>query len=184
MPFSLYCDYWQFTWWVCTYMVLILTLFPIASSVFRSEEESGESRKGFYIRNSPYLSRSLICPYLDLTCMRGSFRVVTVRRSTEFAKCQSPPWKTRAYSSIDKLSNFGMSFLWIHWKETYKSMDPTSIPPKLSAGNSFNKMEKLDHQLFEIWDSCGFYNQRDLWKTMHRQSKCWKLSWSTDGNEV
>jgi len=26
-------------------------------------------------------------------------------------------------------------------------MDPTSIPPRLSVGNSFNKMEKLNHQL-------------------------------------
>jgi len=30
---------------------------------------------------------------------------VTVRRSTEFAKCQSLPWKTRAYPSIDKISS-------------------------------------------------------------------------------
>ena len=49
--------------------------------------------------------------------------------------------------------------------------------------NSFNKMEKLDHQLFEIWGSCGFFNKRDLWETMHLQTKCWKLSWSTDGND-
>jgi len=40
-----------------------------------------------------------------------------------------------------------MGFLRIHRKETYKSIDPTSIPLKLSAGNLFNKMDKLDHQL-------------------------------------
>jgi len=58
--------------------------------------------------------------------------------------------------------NFRLSFLRIHWKETYKSIYPMSIPPKLSAGTSFNKMEKLDHQLFEIWVSCGFFNKRDM----------------------
>jgi len=30
---------------------------------------------------------------------------VTVRRSTEFAKCKSPPWKTRAYPSVDNLES-------------------------------------------------------------------------------
>ena len=78
--------------------------------------------------------------------------------------------------------NFRVSFLWIHPKETYESMDLTSIPAKLSAGNSFNKMGKLDHQLFETWGSCGFFNKRDLWKTMHRQTKCWQLSWLKDSN--
>ena len=44
-------------------------------------------------------------------------------------------------------------------------------------------MGKLNHQLFEIWVSCRFFNKRDLWKSMHRQTKCWKLSWSTDGDD-
>jgi len=44
-------------------------------------------------------------------------------------------------------------------------------------------MGKLNHHLFEVWVSCGFFNKRDLWKTKHRQTECWKLSWSTDGND-
>jgi len=84
--------------------------------------------------------------------------------------------------SIRRLT-FEWVFLRIHLKEIYKSIDPTSIPPKLSAGNWFNKMENFDHQLFEIWVSCGIFNKRDLWKKMHRQTKWWKLSWSTDGND-
>jgi len=87
---------------------------------------------------------------------KKKIRVVTVRRSNEFAKCQSPPWKLKhTLPSI----NFRLSFLRIHRKETYKSMDPTSIPPKHSARNSFNKNEKLDHQLLEIWVSFRFFNK-------------------------
>ena len=62
---------------------------------------------------------------------------------------------------ILQLINFRVSFLRIHGKETYKSIDPTSILPKLCPGNLFNKMEKPDHQLFEIWVSCGFFNKQD-----------------------
>jgi len=54
------------------------------------------------------------------------------------------------------------------------------VPRKLSAGNSFNQMEKLDHQLFEIWVSCGFFNKRDLWSAYHWQTQCCKHR-STDG---
>ena len=71
VPFSLYCDYEECTWYVCTYMFLILTPFPIASCVLRSEEESGVSRN-MYLWDSTYLFRSFICPYRGLTCMRGS----------------------------------------------------------------------------------------------------------------
>jgi len=60
---------------------------------------------------------------------------------------------------------------------------PSAIPPKFSAKNPCIKMEKLDRQLFEIWVSCGIFNKRNLWKTMHRQTQCWKLSWSTDGKD-
>jgi len=35
----------------------------------------------------------------------ADLRVVTVRRSTKFAKCKSLPGKPRAYPSVDKFSN-------------------------------------------------------------------------------
>jgi len=43
-----------------------------------------------------------------------------------------------------------------------------SIPPKLSVANSFNIEGKVDRRVFKLWVSCGFFNKRDLWKTMHR----------------
>ena len=57
-----------------------------------------------------------------------------------------------------------------------------SISPKLSVANSFNNEEKLDRRLFKLGVSCGFFNKRYLWKTMHRQTKCYKLTRSTDWN--
>ena len=61
----------------------------------------------------PALDWGLVCPSIEFefisTHMGQDYsvpiRVVTVRRSTEFAKCQSPSWKTRAYPSVDKLSS-------------------------------------------------------------------------------
>ena len=58
-----------------------------------------------------------------------------------------------------------------------------SIPPKLSVANSFNNKGKLDRRLFKLWFSCGVFKKRDVWKTMHRQTKCCKLSRSTDRND-
>jgi hypothetical protein len=56
-------------------------------------------------------------------------RVVTVRRSTEFAKCQSLPWKTSAYPSGDQLwSEFpadSRKRKKFDPKETHKSISPT-----------------------------------------------------------
>jgi len=57
-----------------------------------------------------------------------------------------------------------------------------SIPSMLSVANSFNNEGKLDCQLFKLWVSCGFFNKIDLWKTMHWQTKCCKLSRSMDRN--
>ena len=52
------------------------------------------------------------------------------------------------------------------------------IPQKPSVANSNNG--KLERQLSKLWVSCGFVNKRDLWKTMHLQTKFWKLSWFSD----
>jgi len=87
------------------------------------------------------------------------FRFVTVQLSLQNAKVHLGKLE-RILPSI----NFRVNFLRIHRKEVYKSMDPTTIPPKLSARNWFKEMETLHHQLFGIWVSCGFFKRvkRDL----------------------
>jgi len=78
----------------------------------------------------------------------------------------SPVREGRYRPSINRVCKMSKYALELHRKETYKSIDLMSIPPKFSVGNSFNKMEKLDHQLLEIWVSCRCLNKRGLWRTM------------------
>jgi len=67
-------------------------------------------------------------------------------------------------SSVSFRKALRMSFLQIHRKETYKSMDPTSITKtqcwKLVQQDAIWKNSY--HQPFEIWVSCGFFKKRDV----------------------
>jgi len=58
------------------------------------------------------------------------------------------------------------------------------IPPKLSVAISFRNDRdtqslKRCHRV-----SCGFFNKRDWWKMMHRQTKCCQLNRSTDKHDT
>jgi len=89
-------------------------------------------------------------------------------------------WKTHAYLSINQ------RFEWVctdSCKRDPKIFRNRSIPPKLSVANSFNIDVEIES--LESCDqvSCGFFTKRDLWKTMHRQTKCCKLIRSTDRHD-
>jgi len=94
------------------------------------------------------------CPSIDLNALKNSR--VFVHRST---------------------------FEWVSCGFLQKRPRNCSIPPKLSVANSLDNDGKLDRYLIELWVFCGLLNKRDLWKTMHRQTKCCKLSRSTDSND-
>jgi len=75
------------------------------------------------------------------------------------------------------------TFEWVSCGFMQKKPRNCSIPPMLSVANWLDNDWKLDRYLIKLWVFCGFLNKRDLWKTMHRQTKCCKLSRSTDSND-
>jgi len=54
---------------------------------------------------------------------------------------------------------------------------------KIQMLAALNTIDIRPRQHFEIRVSCSFLNERNLWKTMHRQTKCCKIRRSTDGND-
>jgi len=76
-------------------------------------------------------------------------RVVTVRQYTEFAKCQRPPWKTRAYPSVNKLSS---EFPADSLKRDIQ-IDGSYVPSKLTpvAGSFFRPLSQT-HISKRVWD--------------------------------
>ena len=128
-----------------------------------------------------------VCALVCLCAMWGARRR---------GSCRAPQGQGRFCPSIDVvckveksgLENSSVSFRRSTFRVSFhgfmqKRTRNNSIPPKLSVANSFNNEGKFDCWFFKVWVSCRFSNKRNLWKTMHRQTKCCKLSRSTDRND-
>jgi len=139
--------------YMCIYVLLMLAITIIRRICVFLEANWSE-------RSTRFLNEGRFCLSIDLVCK--------VEKSA------------LEYSSISFCrSTFRVSFHGFMQKRPRNH----SIPPKLSVANSFNKEGKLDSRLLKLWVSYGFFNKRDLWKMMHRQTKYCKLSRSTDRND-
>jgi len=65
-------------------------------------------------------------------------------------------------------------------KNVQKSFDHTKAKCCKSVANSFNIDVEIESLKSCDQVSCGFFTKRDLCKTMHRQTKCCKLTRSKD----
>jgi len=75
--------------------------------------------------------------------------------------------------------NFSSEFSRIHARETQQSFDPT----KAKCCKLVQQRGKTRSSTFQALSFLRYFQKRDIWKTMHRQTMCCKLSRSTDRND-